>query len=286
MRLLILLLLTTSLHAQKLVHHDLLLLDLSSGPTVAKPRLLTGFNLKGYNNQPQFFSNSELYLTVQMPQDTTQTDIYALDLVARTQTRVTATPGLPEYSPMPMPGGKRFSAVRVEADGRQRLWSFPLNRSDNGLPEFPDVYGVGYHAWMSDTLAALFIVGEPHTLVVANKRSGKPIRIAMNPGRCLVAMSPTQLAYVQKATEQTWYLKIYDHARKSSDILVKTIDGSEDFVLLKDGTFLAGSGAKLYKYQPGVDKEWKMVADLAVYGVEKITRMAVSPDGGKLVVVY
>ncbi|MCC6412076.1 MAG: hypothetical protein IT270_10480 [Saprospiraceae bacterium] len=286
MRTIILLLLASSLHAQRLVHHDLLLLDLTAGPTVSKPRLLTGFNPKGYNNQPYFFGNSELYLTVQMPQDTTQTDIYALDLVARTQTRVTATPGLSEYSPTPMPDKKRFSTVRVEADGRQRLWSFPKDRSDNGRPEYPDVYGVGYHAWMSDTLIAMFIVGEPHSLVVADKRSGKPIRIGMNPGRCLVALSATQLAYVQKATEQTWYLKIYDHKRKSSDILVKTIDGSEDFAVLSDGSFVAGSGSKLYKYMPGVDKEWKMVADLSGYGVGKITRLAVSPDGGKLVVVY
>jgi hypothetical protein len=174
----------------------------------------------------------------------------------------------------------------VEADGRQRLWSFPVDRSDNGRPEFPDVYGVGYHAWMSDTLAALFLVGEPHSLAVVSKQGGKPRRIALNPGRCLAALSPTQLAYVQKATEQTWYLKLYDHQSKRSDILIKTPDGSEDFCVTPKGVFLMGNGAKLMRYEPGVDKTWREVADLSAYGVAKITRLAVSPDGGKLVVVY
>src|SRR5690349_2540611 len=152
------LLLPCWLAAQKLTHHDILLLNLNKTSSgiwqPSTPKFLTAFNPKGYNNQPRFFTDNELWLTVQIPSDTTQTEIYALDLSGKSFTRVTATPKTGEYSPTLMPGGKRFSAVRVEEDGNQRLWSFPVDMSDNGHPEFDHLLNVGYHCWLNDTLAA------------------------------------------------------------------------------------------------------------------------------------
>ncbi len=278
--------------AQRLAHYDLLLFSLTKSNDntwqPAAPRFLTAFNPKGYNNQPAFFSGSEIYLTTQTPDDTTQTDIVALDLNLRTQTRVTATPATAEYSPTPMPGGRRFSAVRVEEDGSQRLWSFPIDRSDNGRPEFPNIRGVGYHCWLHDTLAALFIVGEngaPHILYTAGLREQKLRRISANPGRCLVKLPDGKLAFVQKATEQTWYLKTYDPQKQTFEIVVKMPAGSEDFAVLPDGTYLSGRGAKLYQFRPGTNIDWKEIADLSKYGIHHVTRMAVSTDGKLAVVV-
>ncbi|MBK8554478.1 MAG: hypothetical protein IPL65_01330 [Lewinellaceae bacterium] len=59
--------------------------------------------------------------------------------------------------------------------------------------------------------------------------------------------------------------------------------GSEDFVVLPDGSFMAGQGSKLF-YFSTVYNGWKELADLRMYGVKNISRMAVSADG-KLVVV-
>ena len=277
--------------SQRLEHHDLLLFSLAQNadsswlPTA--PRFLTKFNPRGYNNQPNFFSDNELYLTVQFPADTTQTDLVALDLGSLTQTRVTATPLTAEYSPTLMPNGRRFSCIRVEEDGSQRLWSFPVDRSDNGRPEFPGLYGVGYHCWLRDTLAAFFIVGEkgaPHTLQVAGTRAQKPQRIASNIGRCLLKTARGQLAFVTKATEQTWFLKTWDPQTNQQEIVVKMPVGSEDFTILPDGTYMAGNGARLFQYKPGRQTEWKEIANLSPYGVKKITRLA-STKNKKLVVV-
>ena len=286
------LLLPLSLAAQRHAHHDMLLLNLSKSTAgiwqAAPPRFLSAFNPHGYNNQPKFFTDTELWLTAQTPEDTTQTEIYALDLLAKTVTRITATPLTAEYSPTPMPGGKRFSAVRVEEDGNQRLWSFPLDRSNNGQPEFPRLLNVGYHCWLSDTLAAFFIVGENdalHSLQVAGTRSQKPRRIASNIGRCLLKTADGKLAFVQKATEQTWFLKTWSPATNTQDIVVKMPTGSEDFALMPDGTYLAGDGAKLYYYKPGRDTDWRELSNLAKYGVKKITRLAAGKDGKLAVVV-
>lgn len=277
--------------AQRLDHTDVLLFSLQKTTDSTwqpyAPRFLTAFNPKGYNNQPNFFSNNELYLTVQMPDDTTQTEIYVLDLLFKTLDRVTATAQTAEYSPTLMPGGKRFSVVRVEEDGNQRLWSFPLDRSDSGRPEFPNILNVGYHCWLRDTLAALFIVGDdgaPHSLGTAGTRGQRFQRIASNVGRCLQTTPDGKLAFVTKATEKTWFLKTFDPKKPIPEIAVVMPAGSEDFAVLPDGTFVSGSKSKLYQFKAGKNIDWKEIADLSKYGVKNITRLAASKDG-KLVVV-
>lgn len=278
--------------AQQLPHTDLILFTMTAGadslwrPTA--PRFLTVFNRRGYNNQPNFFSNNDLYLTVQVPTDTTQTDIYSLNLASQTISRVTETLHTAEYSPTLMFGGQRFSAVEVGEDGTQRLVSYPLDRSAGGRLEFSRVTGVGYHCWLRDTLAALFIVGQndaPHVLYIAGTKGQKMQRITANPGRCLLPVAGGKLAYVHKATEQTWYLKTLDPQKLTSEILVKMPTGSEDFALLPNGTYLTGNGVKLWQYRPGRTASWQEVADLSKYGVKSISRLAVSRDGKLAVVV-
>lgn len=277
--------------AQRLDHTDLLLFQMQMGADsawqTAAPRFLTSFNPQGYNNQPSFFSGSELYLTVQTPGDTTQTDIYSLDLALKIQNRVTATAATAEYSPTLMPGGRRFSAVRVEEDGNQRLWSFPIDRSDNGRPEFPGILNVGYHCWLRDTLAALFIVGDdgaPHILGTVGTRGQKFQRIASNIGRCLLALPDGRLAFVTKTTDKTWFLKTWNLQKPIPEIVVIMPSGSEDFAVMPDGAFICGSKSKLYQFKPGKNTDWKEIADLSKYGVRNITRLAASKDG-KLVAV-
>ncbi|MDO8366315.1 MAG: hypothetical protein Q7T20_05915 [Saprospiraceae bacterium] len=289
---LLLLALPLSAIAQSPGKSDILLFSLTkTADSTWRPdaaRFLTAFNRGGYNNQPNFFGNYELWLTAQFPKDTTQTDIIALDLLLKTQTRVTATPTTAEYSPTLMPGGKRFSAVRVEEDGNQRLWSFPLDRSDNGRPEFPGIYNVGYHCWLRDTLVAFFIVGDndqPHTLQIVGAKSQKMQRIASNIGRCLLKKPDGKLLFVQKLTEQTWYLKTWDPKSNAQEIVLKMPVGSEDFSLLPDGTLLTGSNSKLFQFKASRNADWKEVADLSKYGVKKITRLAASKDGKLAVVI-
>jgi hypothetical protein len=286
------LLMPAALLAQRIPPASILLFHCSKNTEgvwqAAAPQYLTAFNQNGYNNQPKFFADNELWLTVQTPDDTTQTEIYALDLLLKKVSRVTATPLTAEYSPTPMPGGKRFSAVRVEEDGNQRLWSFPLDRSDNGRPEFPRLLNVGYHCWLRDTMVAFFIVGEngaPHTLQVAGTRAQKPVRIASNIGRCLAHTADNKLAFVQKPTEQTWFIKTWDPVTKTQEIVIKTLNGAEDFALMPDGTYLMGEGSRLYFFKPGRDEDWRQMADFSKYGVKKISRLAAGKDGKLAVVV-
>ncbi|MEQ1747141.1 MAG: hypothetical protein ABMA02_17050 [Saprospiraceae bacterium] len=277
--------------SQKLEHFDVALFAMNRKPDNLwypfAPRFLTAFNSTGYNNQPQFVAPHELYLTVQLPADTTQTDIYALNFLLGTTARVTATTTA-EYSPTLLPGGKRFSVVRVETNGDQRLWSFPLDRSDNGQPVLQAITNVGYHCWLRDTLLALFLVGkndQPHALAIVGTGQQQLQRVASSIGRALHRLSDGRLAFVQKATEQTWYIKTYDPVSKATDILIKTPPGVEDFAVMPDGVLLSSNGSKLVQYDPHRQTDWVEIADLSMYNIRKITRIAVGSDGKIAVVI-
>ncbi|MEZ4986284.1 MAG: hypothetical protein R2795_14795 [Saprospiraceae bacterium] len=54
------------------------------------PQYLTHFNANGYNNQPAFFNNDELYISCQLPSQQ-QPELYLLNLKTRNKLRVTET---------------------------------------------------------------------------------------------------------------------------------------------------------------------------------------------------
>lgn len=254
---------------------------------IKNPRYLTGFNPDGYNNQPSFFNETELYITVQFPYER-QTDIYVLDLENKTRSRVTAT-AEGEYSPMRMPDYYSFSTVRQEIsllDTVQRIWQFPVDRLSNGKPLFKYVDKVGYYLWLSSYQVAMFIVDSPNYLGIADTRTDKVEPIATNTGRCFRKMSNGNLAYVQKRDYGRWSLMEKSLYRGNSQPvkIIDTIQGSEDFTILADGTFIMGNGSKLFKFNPYIDEDWVEFADLRFYEIRNITRLAVSEDNQLAVV--
>lgn len=238
---------------------------------------LTGFNAKGYNNQPQFFSKDELFITVQTPTDTTQTDIYALDLKNRSRRQVTATEQS-EYSPTLMPDRTNFSVVRVETDKTQKLWQYPLDLSDKGFPVLKSITGMGYHAWLSAQQLALFMVDEPSFLLITDLRDERQTKLTSDIGRCFQKLPNGNLAYVYKATRDTWYIQELDLTNLQSKIIVKTLKGSEDFALMPDGTMLMGQGSVLYKFHPAFDTSWLPAGDFRDFGIKNIMRLAVNEE--------
>ncbi len=260
-----------------------------AGINVKNARFLTIFNPYGYNNQPQWVNNNELYIAVQTPFDTSQTDILSLSLINNTVTRVTAT-AESEYSPMVMPDPRTFSCVRADPasrGGAQRLWSYPYDRSNGGRDLLSLQQGVGYHCWLTNEKVAMFIVnGKENYLKIASIKDQSSIQLTGGIGRCLTRMSNGKLAYVQKATAQTWYIKSLDPVTYSSNILIETLPGAEDFDIMPDGTFIMGYGAKLYGYNPSdVEKRWKELVDLSKYGLTNIKRIAISRELDKIAIV-
>ena len=283
---LLLVLTSISLTAQDLPSTNIYVFDFQQGSdsifSLSNPRFLTADNATGYNNQPAFVGNNRLLITAARPGEA-QPDVYELDLSTRSKTRITHTKE-GEYSPTPAPDGFRFSAVRVEMDANnsQRLWQFPLDRSGKGTPIFDVLRGVGYHQWMDRNRIAMFIVGEPHYLVVGDVRDGSTKHLAVNIGRSLQLLPNGNLIYVDKATPSTWFLKELDKNTLSARTVASTVRGSEDLAVLPDGSILMAKGSKLYRLRNNTDY-WGEIADFSRFGLNAIKRIAVK--GNRIVLV-
>lgn len=258
--------------------------DIAVGDSTVKfsnPLFLTAFNRTGYNNQPYWMDRNKLLLSVQLP-EMEQPDVFSFDLTARTQTRLTRTRS-GEYSPKALGDGRRFSAVRQEYTGRDtilRLWEFPANLSNNGRPVFKYIAGIGYYEWLNSSQLALFLVGAPNTLALASADTDNPRTLANNVGRCFKRLPNGNLAYVSKETpswsivEQNLY-RLNDPPR----VITSTIQGSEDFAILNDGSYLMAGGSKIYRFDPIRAPRWVEVTDLRFYGIRNITRLETNGFG-------
>ncbi|MCC6726315.1 MAG: hypothetical protein IT258_17540 [Saprospiraceae bacterium] len=257
-----------------------------SGLALSEPQFLTVFNKNGYNNQPAFLNNNELLIASAGPNDR-QTDIYLLDLVAKTKMRMTRT-AESEFSPKPTPDNLYFSVVRVEtdADRTQRLWQYPLDRQDEGKPSFRYLRGVGYFHWLDKFKVALFNItsGDLNYLSLADTRDAAIANLSPSIGRCFGTSPNGKLVYVHKVNDSNWIIKALDKNSLEVTEITKTISGAEDFAIMKDGAIIMGKGSRLYRYHPVKSKTWQEIADLKKQGITNITRLAASSDG-KLAIV-
>ena len=250
------------------------------------PQFLTGFNSKGYNNQPHFVSNNDLYISVEDVRDTSRTNIISLDIKNKVKTYVTDSEDR-EYSPTLLPEKYYFSCVRQENDGfeTQRLWVFPTDRSTNGKVILENQENIGYHCWLTNETAALFIVGPPHYLALANTTDGIVMKLTSNIGRSLQKLPNGNLAYLHKATATNWTIKELDISTLRSKTIVSARPNSEDFIVLKNGTILMSEGHRIFKYRIGYDTRWLEIGDFSKLSLNNIKRMAISPDGNNIALV-
>jgi hypothetical protein len=239
----------------------------------------------GYDNQPFFLPQGGGFLYTAVVDG--QSDIFRHDLATGRRTRITATPES-EYSPTPLPDGSGFSAVRVEADSTQRLWRFDWDGSHPALV-LPGVKPVGYHAWGGSNVhsVALFVLGQPATLQIADTRSGTATPAARDIGRGLqrVPGRPAVISFVQKGADSSWSVAEIDLSTRQVRVLVPTLKGVDLYAWTPDGLLLMAQGTKLYQWNPARSADWAEVADFASAGLRNITRLAVSPGGDRLALV-
>jgi dipeptidyl aminopeptidase/acylaminoacyl peptidase len=251
--------------------------------TLGTPVNVTRF--AGYDNQPFFTADGKTMLFTSR-REGEQTDIYEYDLAARTARRVTSTTES-EYSPTITPDGRGISVIRVEADGTQRLWRFTREGADPQLV-LRDVKPVGYHAWMDASTLALFVLGEPATLQVADIAPGKRAVVASDIGRSLLKVpGRDEISFVQRR-EGTWHVMTLATATRTVAPLVAAHPESSDrdTAWTPDGVLLMSAGSKIFAWRRadgGAGAPWREIANLAA--VRGITRMAVSPAGDRLAIV-
>jgi dipeptidyl aminopeptidase/acylaminoacyl peptidase len=241
-------------------------------------------NTPGYDNQPSFMPDGRAILFTSM-RGGTQTDIYRYDIAARTTARLTSTPE-GEYSPTVTPDGAHISAIRVEADGTQRLWRFTL---DGQQPELvlDRVKPVGYHAWIDDRTLALFVLGQPATLQLADTRTGEAAVVARGVNRSIQRVPRKgTISFVDRDEDGSLMVRELDPKTRQVTTLAAAVPGAKeaDLAWTPDGMLLMAEKDILYGRRE-TDASWRRLADLAALGMHGVTRLAVSPKGDQIALV-
>ncbi len=248
--------------------------------TLGEPRNIT--DRAGYDNQASFTADAAAILYTSIRQDG-QADIYRYEIASSRTVRVTAT-AESEYSPTVTPQGDGISTVRVEEDSTQRLWRFPLG---GGTPSLilDRIAPVGYHAWGDEQTLALFVLGAPPTLRLADTRSGTARIIASDVGRAIQRMPGSDtIAYMVRVPPAQWRVTGLDFRTGGSRHMTVALEGSQDFAWTPDGMLLMARDNTIFAWRSG-DQEWTAVRSFDAPALQRLTRLAVAPDGSWLAVV-
>jgi WD40 repeat protein len=254
------------------------------GLAIGQPANVT--SSPGYDNQPSFTPDGRVMLFTSM-RGGRQTDIYRLDVDAPQAAQVTNTPES-EYSPTVTPDGGHISVIRVEADGTQRLWRFTL---DGQRPEIVlnDVKPVGYHAWIDQSKLALFVLGQPATLQLADTGTGASEVVARGIGRSILRIPGRgTVSFVEREAQPSGgaaklWIRELDPATKRITPLIHAVAGATeaDCAWTPDGMLLMAHADELHAWRRG-QSEWTRVVDLKSLGLRSVTRLAVSPQGNRI----
>jgi hypothetical protein len=181
--------------------------------------------------------------------------------------------------------------IRVEADSTQRLWSFRLDGSDPRLV-FETIKPVGYHVWVDSTTVAMFLLGKPNALVLADTRGGHVDTLARDVGRSLVRLpNGSGFSFLQHMSDSSWVLTAVDVRGSGRDRravpmpLVRMPAGADYVAWLAPAVAITGSGEKLLIWR-GAQKSatWSELVDLT-RRLRRISRLALSPDHRWLAIV-
>jgi len=232
----------------------------------------------GYDNQPFFYATDLMMYTASVDG---QTDIFMMDLNSGEKTNLTNSPES-EYSAYLISRTNSFAAVRVEADGAQRLWQFDVDRKQDPVLIFDDLAPVGYHAWSSTTVA-MFILGDPVTLVITDAKERRDRIVTSDIERTIKVTGRSFL--IQKNEEKG--NNIYSVSGRTDKLRKITTlpKGATDWTITTAGSYVTSVGSKVFKLSPQFDSAWAEIADLSDLGVNKISRIAVNQDNSKIAFV-
>lgn len=238
---------------------DIYLLDISTDKKgrlqFQNPALIT--KNENYDNEPSFYPDGSaiLYAAVHDSSagDSSKADIYKYDMRTQKTSIVINTPLTAEFSPMLMPNKTAISVVRVLQDNNSQVFARCSDKEDDCTTLIAKLKNVGYYAWIDGSRVALYIVGDPATLVVANLTTGKIDTIAEDVGTCIkkVPGKNLQIAFVDKGSNP-WTIKTYDGKSGKVSGVVPTLEDHEEFCYMPDGSLLMGSGSGLFHYIPPV----------------------------------
>jgi len=238
-------------------------------------------NNKGvYDNQPSFL-NDGMGVLFSSTRDE-QTDIALYDIGRKEKRWMTNSLGS-EYSPEQTPNTKFFSAIKLDTDDTQLLWHYSFRRKKPRV--LVDKLKIGYNAWLNEKIMVSFVIGEPSVLQVTNLKYKIKYPIAKNIGRSILKIPSTELISFISLEHDEPEIYSIDPINSEKKYIADPLEGSQDMAWTPDKTIIMGKRNKLYKLNPEEDKTWVEIASLSQFGLDGITRIAISPLGNKIAIV-
>ena len=237
-------------------------------------------NNEGYDNQPSFFNDR--YILFASTRNG-QTDIAKYDTRYDSKSWLNFTEG-GEYTPLKHPVNNEISAVRLDTDGKQRLYRY--NGSNGESTELISDLVVAYYTWYDEHIIVSAVIEDDNlNLFVSNLQDGTNRKYATQVGRSFHRIPNSNLvSFISKENENQWQIKSLNPLTGATKVIANTMEGVEDICWLDDKTLLSGKDNTLYKLRLQKDNNWKKVTDLSSYHITKITRLAVNAESNKLLI--
>lgn len=245
----------------------------------------------GYDNQPEFLAGESAFLFTGESEEG-RTDIWRYDIALDEIFRVTNTRNIGEYSPRRTHDGRALSFIHEKED-RDRQQVYRSEPDGSGAEPVLELNPVGYYAWNTDgSRLALFALGDPPTLRVADLATGEVEVVYENIGRALYALPGGAGAVFTTPREdgEGYAAHRLDFADNAVTPLFDLPGAAQDYAIIPPAApggevgFFSAADDILYIRMMS-DSEWRAVADLSEHGVTGATRMAVSPDRRYLAIV-
>ena len=239
-------------------------------------------NNEGYDNQPSFISNEALVFA---GNNNGQTDISKYDFNTKIKRWVNEETEGSEYSPQKFPSSNDLAAVRLDKDGKQRLYRYNVE-SGNSSVLMEDLQ-VAYFAFYNDKqIMATVLSNEKLDLTMINLQTKSVDTLFLDAGRTIQKVPNTKsMSYSLVNENKNLDLYVLDVNSEESYFICELPFGVEDYLWLNDTQVLVGMESNLYIYDTLGEPEWNKVASVSEYGIKNISRMAISPNGKKLALV-
>lgn len=238
-------------------------------------------NNKGYDSQPHFYDNNTIIFSSTRDG---QTDILKYDIKTGKKVFINNTPNGGEYSPQRIPGSDDVSAVRLDNSGLQRFYRYDI---ETGKPkELIRSLKVAYPVWFNKKIVVSAVIGKNSLdLVTSDLQYGSNFTLQKNIGRSLHKIPNTnKISYISKKNS-TWEIRALDVGNLRTSKIVDLSGKYEDMCWLPDGSILQARKNQILRFDPKVDKDWKVMTAINDSEIQNISRITVSPDGTKLSIV-
>jgi hypothetical protein len=255
-----------------------------------------------YDNQPLFLldGDSLLYTSAlttnkieqEIEQESEQTDSMLISLESGHVINLTNSEES-EYSPTLMPSGESFSVIRA-ANDKQKLWRYPLYpqqlSAEPASELLTNIDPVGYHSWVDDNRVMLFVLGQPHTLQLADviKQSSQVLDINIGPSLFAIPHSSlmSYTASIGEGDDIQWQLKSYHPETGQIELITTLPKGAFYYAWAGNGYAITAVNSILMQWdKANVDKGWQSFADVSDMCPKGVTRLTTNSQNSKIALV-